>query len=226
METTRQSAEQDRSAERRRRELLEAADRVVLRDGPGASMNAIAAEAGITKPILYRHFGDKGGLYRALAKRHTDALLASLRAALDAPADRRERVEATLDTYLAAIEARPQVYRFLMHPADDPGAGAGLGVDQAQGSEARFDVGRHSAPLLRRLGEELAQVIHDRVDLGPDAERLARVWGHGIVGMMHAAGDWWLGERPCSRAELVTGLADLLWGRLAAASDRAGGPGF
>ena len=58
---------------------------MVLRDGPEASMNAIAAEAGITKPILYRHFGDKGGLYRALAKRHTDALLASLRAALDAP---------------------------------------------------------------------------------------------------------------------------------------------
>ena len=106
-------------AERRRRELLEAADRVVLRDGPEASMNAIAAEAGITKPILYRHFGDKGGLYRALAKRHTDALLDALRAALDAPAERRERVEATLDTYLAAIEARPQVYRFLMHPAED-----------------------------------------------------------------------------------------------------------
>ena len=59
-------------------------------------MNAIAAEAGITKPILYRHFGDKGGLYRALANRHTDALLASLRAALDSPGDRRHRVEATL----------------------------------------------------------------------------------------------------------------------------------
>lgn len=114
MDTT-QRTEQQRSADRRRRELLEAADRVVLRDGPQASMNAIAAEAGITKPILYRHFGDKGGLYAALAKRHTDALLASLRAALDAPVDRRERVESTLDTYLAAIEARPQVYRFLMH---------------------------------------------------------------------------------------------------------------
>lgn len=121
METTQrtdQRADQQSAAERRRRELLEAADRVVLRDGPGASMNAIAAEAGITKPILYRHFGDKGGLYAALATRHTDALLASLRAALDAPAERRERVEATLDTYLAAIEARPQVYRFLMHPSE------------------------------------------------------------------------------------------------------------
>ncbi|AKN71814.1 MULTISPECIES: TetR family transcriptional regulator [Streptomyces] len=202
MDTT-QRTDQQRSADRRRRELLEAADRVVLRDGPQASMNAIAAEAGITKPILYRHFGDKSGLYAALAKRHTDALLASLRAALDAPADRRERVESTLDTYLAAIEARPQVYRFLMHPAE--------------GS---------SVPLLRRMGEELAQVIEERVDLGAQSQQLARVWGHGIVGMMHAAGDWWLGDRPCSRAELVRSLADLLWGRLAAAGDKVGGPGF
>ncbi|MGW2085149.1 TetR family transcriptional regulator [Streptomyces sp. NPDC001880] len=216
MESTRQAERQRTAAESRRRELLEAADRVVLRDGPGASMNAIAAEAGITKPILYRHFGDKGGLYRALAKRHTDALLIALRAALDAPAERRRRVESTLDTYLAAIEARPQVYRFLMHPADDA----------APAAERGFDVGRHSAPLLRRLGEELALVIAERVDLGPDSEAMARIWGHGIVGMMHAAGDWWLGERPCSREQLVSSLADLLWGRLSAAGDRPGGPGF
>ncbi|MFD9485684.1 TetR family transcriptional regulator [Streptomyces sp. NPDC059991] len=216
METTHQADQQRTSAESRRRELLEAADRVVLRDGPKASMNAIAAEAGITKPILYRHFGDKGGLYRALAQRHTDALLAALRAALDAPAERRERVEATLETYLVAIEARPQVYRFLMHPAEETSGG----------EHAGFDVGRHSAPLLRRMGEELGIVIAERIDLGPGSEALARVWGHGIVGMMHAAGDWWLGERPCSRTELVRGLADLLWGRLAAAADRVGGPGF
>lgn len=215
MESTQQDDRRGTTTERRRRELLEAADRVVLRDGPEASMNAIAAEAGITKPILYRHFGDKGGLYRALAVRHTDALLAGLRAALDAPAERRARVEATLDTYLVAIETRPQVYRFLMHPAEDENP-----ADQG------FDVGRHSAPLLRRLGEELAQVIGERLDLGPGGEELARVWGHGIVGMMHAAGDWWLRERPCSRAQLVRHLTDLLWGRLAEAADLAEGPGF
>ncbi|GHF30355.1 TetR family transcriptional regulator [Streptomyces mashuensis] len=216
METS-QREDQLRAAERRRRELLEAADRVVLRDGPGASMNAIAAEAGITKPILYRHFGDKGGLYRALAERHTEALLEGLRSALDAPTGRRERVETTLGTYLAAIEARPQVYRFLMHPAEES---AGEATDQG------FDVGRHSAPLLRRMGEELAQVVAERVDLGPEGEERARVWGHGIVGMMHAAGDWWLRERPISREALVRHLTDLLWGRLAACGDRQGGPGL
>ncbi|MCQ8768234.1 TetR family transcriptional regulator [Streptomyces telluris] len=214
METS-QREDQQHAAERRRKELLEAADRVVLREGPGASMNAIAAEAGITKPILYRHFGDKGGLYRALAARHTDALLVGLRAALDAPAERRDRVERTLDSYLAAIEARPQVYRFLMHPADE-----------SQPSEQGFDVGRHSAPLLRRMGEELAQVISERVDLGPDSDELSRAWGHGIVGMMHAAGDWWLRERPFPREHLVRHLADLLWGRLASSGDLPGGPGF
>ncbi|MFW3476436.1 TetR family transcriptional regulator [Streptomyces microflavus] len=226
MESTRGAERARTAAEIRRRELLEAADRVVLRDGPQASMNAIAAEAGITKPILYRHFGDKGGLYRALAKRHTDALLSALRAALDAPAERRARVEATLDTYLAAIEARPQVYRFLMHPAD--GADSANSAEAALSTEQGFDVGRHSAPLLRRLGEELGQVIAERVDLGPDSELTARIWGHGIVGMMHAAGDWWLGDRPCSRERLVRSLADLLWGRLAEAGDRdvKGGPGF
>lgn len=70
-------------------------------------------------------------------------------------------MEATLDTYLAAIEARPQVYRFLMHPAED-----------SQSAERGFDVGLHSAPLLRRLGEELAEVIGERVDWA----RAANAW--------------------------------------------------
>ncbi|BDM70467.1 TetR family transcriptional regulator [Streptomyces nigrescens] len=215
MESTDNSGRRHSATERRRRELLEAAERIVLRDGPDASMNAIAAEAGITKPILYRHFGDKGGLYRALAVRHTDALLLNLRTALDASVLRRDRVEATLDAYLLAIEARPQVYRFLMHPAEENTP-----------SESGFDVGRHAAPLLRRLGEELATVIIERLDLGPGGEERARVWGHGIVGMMHGAGDWWLRERPCSREQLVQHLTDLLWGQLAALKDREDSPGF
>lgn len=88
-----------------------------------------------------------------------------------------------------------------MHPSDEDNA-----------SESGFDVGRHSAPCCSRLGEELAKVITDRLDLGPGSELTARVWGHGIVGMMHGAGDWWLRERPCSREQLVKQLADLLWG--------------
>jgi AcrR family transcriptional regulator len=88
----------------RREQLLEAADRVVRRDGSAATMNLIAAEAGITKPILYRHFGDKGGLYRALAERYIDELLGRLRAALATRGGLRARTRATIDAYLASVE--------------------------------------------------------------------------------------------------------------------------
>src|SRR3954470_5622970 len=94
----------------RRAQLLEAADRVVRRNGSAASMNVIAAEAGITKPILYRHFGDKGGLYRALADRHSERLLTRLRAALATRGGLRARTRAAVDAYLAAVEEQPQVY--------------------------------------------------------------------------------------------------------------------
>ena len=171
-------------------------------------MNAIAAEAGITKPILYRHFGDKGGLYRALAKRHTDALLEACWTAIDSVRERRDRVEATLNAYLDAIESHPQVYRFLMHPAED------------NSDNDKVDIGRQVSPLLRRLGEDLAVAISDRLELGEDADLVARIWGHGIVGMMHAAGDWWLAEKPCSREKLIKHLTDLLWARLTEVPDK------
>jgi AcrR family transcriptional regulator len=189
----------------RRSELLDAADRVVRRDGPRASMNTIAAEAGITKPILYRHFGDKNGLYRALAERHTAGLLEAVRTALALPLERRDRVEAVIDTYLAAIEARPQVYHFLVHP--DPAAD---GLSPAG----------PLAPALRMIADELTLAVREQVDLGPDSPVLAAAWGQAITGMVLAGGDWWLETRPFPRERMVQTLADLLWGRLAAAGER------
>ncbi|GAA2232747.1 MULTISPECIES: TetR family transcriptional regulator [Kitasatospora] len=188
--------------EPRREQLLNAADRVVQRDGPGASMNAIAAEAGITKPILYRHFGDRNGLIGALTERHTSGLLAAVRAALDEPLERRDRVEHVLDVYLAAIESRPQVYRLLTHPEPGDPTGAGNAL----------------APALKRIADEIGEAVRAQIDLGSDGPLLADAWGRAITGMVLAAGDWWLEQQPCSRARMVRSLADLLWGRLATAA--------
>src|SRR5437870_2004883 len=67
----------DRSAQRadRREALLTAAIGGIRKHGPSASMDALAAEAGITKPILYRHFGDRAGLVKAIAERFADSLM-------------------------------------------------------------------------------------------------------------------------------------------------------
>src|SRR4029450_7094161 len=67
-----------RDPDERRAELLDAAERAIRRIGPRASMDELAAEAGITKPILYSHFGDKAGLVTALAERVAGQLNAAV----------------------------------------------------------------------------------------------------------------------------------------------------
>jgi AcrR family transcriptional regulator len=178
----------------RRAGLLEAADRVVRREGPDASMNVIAAEAGITKPILYRHFGDKSGLYRALADRYIEDLLGRLRGALLTRGGLEARTRATIDAYLASIEENPQVYRFLVRRAavEEPAVRG-----QVEG-------------FVRRFGEELAVGIAHEPALGVMPATRAAVWAHGIAGMVQAAGDWWLDQTDVPRRTVVDGLTSLL----------------
>ena len=180
----------------RREQLLDAADRAVARCGAATSMAAVAAEAGITKPVLYRHFGDKGGLVAALTARHTGRLLAVLQGAPRRGRTRRERFELTVDAYLAAIEAQPQLYRFLLHPEGSAGPS-----DQVR----TFTRGL-AAMLADGLAAELGAAR-------PGAREHA--WAHGVVGMVQTAGDWWLDARPCPREELARQLTDLVHGAYA-----------
>jgi AcrR family transcriptional regulator len=54
----------------REREILEVAEREFAERGfSGASMDAIAAGAGISKPLVYSYFGSKEGLYGAIVRR-------------------------------------------------------------------------------------------------------------------------------------------------------------
>jgi len=179
----------------KRAELLDAADRVVQRDGSAASMNLIAAEAGITKPILYRHFGDKGGLYRALADRHIEQLLARLRSALTTRGGLRARTRATVDAYLSAVEEQPQVYRFLVERAasEEPGVRG-----QVQG-------------FVRRFGDELAAGIGNEPELVGVSPERALVWAQAIAGMVQATGDWWLDHPEVSRTAVVDELTAFIW---------------
>jgi AcrR family transcriptional regulator len=188
----------------RREGLLRAADAVVQREGAAASMASMAAEAGVTKPILYRHFGDKAGLYAALAARHTETLLEALTAALAETATPKERVRRTVDVYLSALEADPQVYSFLVQ------------------SEEAAPVRGQVRGFLRQLQEQLSRGISAELGLEPGDVR-APVWAAGIVGMVQSAGEWWLEVRATdprapSRADLSEQLTGLLWGAYGEAS--------
>jgi AcrR family transcriptional regulator len=176
--------------------ILDAADRVIRRFGPAASMEQIAAAAGIAKPILYRHFADKGGLYNALLERYSQPLLEALRGALGRTTEEpRARIAATIEAYLAFVESEREVYGFLMHRAarEQP-------ATQATVADFVRQVAVEVAPFLR---EEFL-----RVGAGADA---AEPWAYGLVGMVQLAGDWWLESRAMPRAALVERLVAMVW---------------
>jgi AcrR family transcriptional regulator len=201
MATTRERShprDRDRTARRaaRRTELLEAAVRAIRRDGPGVSMDVIAAEGGVTKPIVYRHFGDRVGLASALAEQFGAELIAELDEALtrDLPPD--QLLRATVDTYLAFVERDPHLYNFLIGRL-----GASVGNELTNG-------------LISQVGSRVALVLGEQlraldVDSGP-----AEVWAFGIVGMVHLAGDWWLERQTMTRARLLDDITALLWNGL------------
>ncbi len=156
-------------------------------------MAAIAAEAGITKPILYRHFGDKSGLYEALADRHVRRVIAQLRPEFAKPsADVRGRTRATIEVYLDLITANRNLYRFLFHRAS------------AEDSRMRS----HMTSLVRGLGEELGQVLAAE-GVVPDPVR-AQVLGHAFVGMVQTTGDWWLEHPEVHRSAVVESLVEVI----------------
>jgi AcrR family transcriptional regulator len=99
----------------RRAQLLEVARRVFGTSGFHAvSMEAVAKEAGVTKPILYDHFSSKKDLYLALIDADLAVLHDSVRQALDSPIGNRERIRASFEAYFDFVDEEADGFRLLM----------------------------------------------------------------------------------------------------------------
>src|ERR1700712_1647449 len=78
-------------------------------------MDQIAAEAGTSKPVVYRYFSDKADLYLAVGQRVAQEAVDRITAAVDGQPDGRSMVAAGVDAYLRAIEEEPELYRFVIN---------------------------------------------------------------------------------------------------------------
>ncbi len=175
----------------RRESYLDAAIAVISSEGPTASMEAIAQASGVSKPILYRHFGDREGLVEALAERFIGELAERLRVILTEGGPPRDLVRRSIDAYVSTIENDPSLYRFLTHRIPPRGAALSTLVDQLAAV-----IARNLSDGLRLAGQDTAP---------------ARPWSYGIVGMVHLAGDDWVARPSMPRGELVDDLAELMW---------------
>lgn len=174
--------------EQRRQELLDAAIELVRREGPFVSMEQIASECGITKPIIYRHFGDRDGLIEEIALRFVDQLARELAPLSNVEGPARAQLLATMDGYLRLIERDTNLYRFLSDHVGD-----------------KRDL------VVRLIAEEVAVALERRLRRDGLPVDGARPWAYGLVGMVHVAGDWWSEEKRIPRSQLVDQLMLLAW---------------
>jgi AcrR family transcriptional regulator len=184
----------------RRHELVDATIAAVGKHGPGVGMEEIAAEAGTSKTVVYRHFADRAELHVAVCNRVASQLLPKLRNAIESSSHPREMVAAAIDTYLAFLEVDPQLYRFVVHP---------------QGHNGHVGPGDPIDSLSEVVGEQAAAAIAVALQQAGRDPAAAAPWGHGVVGLVRSAADWWLqAERPMLRSELAAHLTDLAWAGL------------
>ena len=144
--------------------------------------------AGVTKPTLYHHFGNKEGVLGALIARDSQPLLTKLEAASHYHGDLTQNLLAVVETYLTFAATRASFYRLLstcsLAPPESRSYGSAYPVEQQQRGlvEALFEnasrdhgnMRGRARPLRDRLSRShqrlLAARPHGRSDSGRRAQ--------------------------------------------------------
>jgi AcrR family transcriptional regulator len=192
----------------REQQMLEAAVTVFTERGfDAASMDEIAERTGITKPMLFRYFGSKEGLYLASIERAAKPMIELFRVATVEEQDPARRLWAGTRAFLGWVDENRAVYARLFLEAT------------ARGGEPAALVER----LSRELNLTLSGLFVDTASaagVAPTAE--VEAMAVCMNGATAAMARWWL-EHPDVSRDLVAlrlvnfawmGLENLMTGRL------------
>ncbi len=182
-------------AARRRRQLLDVALESFAANGFHAtSMDQIADAAGVTKPVLYQHFGSKRQLYSELLETVGQGLTEAIAEATAAAGGPRQRVEAGFQTYFRFVAEKHSAFTLLF------------------GSGARRD--EEFAETIRKVEEGFAELIGPLIEADIDDEHRTLL-AHGLVALAEGLSRHWvdngLGLDPDVQARRV---ADFAWAGL------------
>src|SRR4051812_8003488 len=160
-------------AARRRRQLLDVALEVFAANGFHAtSMEQVADAAGVTKPVLYQHFGSKRNLYLELLQDVGSQLTEAIAKAVTEAGSPRQQVEAGFRTYFHFVAGNMSAFTLLF------------------GSGARRD--EEFSDTVRKVEEGFAELIAPLIEAGVTGEH-RRLLAHGLVGLAEGIGRYWVG---------------------------------
>lgn len=162
----------------------------------GTSVEEIAATAGVSKPVVYEHFGGKEGLYTAVVEVETRKLLEAMTASLGHPNHPRRVLEIAAMTLLDYIETETDGFRILVRdsPVSEPRGGF--------------------SSLLSEVAGHVEYILAEQfTDRGFNAEN-APLYAQMLVGMVAFAGQYWLDHRKPDKAMVAAHIVNLAWNGL------------
>jgi AcrR family transcriptional regulator len=180
----------------RREQLLDVGRRLFAKRGlDGTSIEEIAAQAGVSKPVVYEHFGGKEGLYAVVVDREVDRFLSMANDVLHGE-DTMEKFEAAAVTLLRYIEDNSDGFRILVRDSH-PASGSGT-----------------FASLISDIAGQVEYILADVLKIRGYDPKLAPMYAQMLVGMVAFAGQWWLDVRKPKLEEMAAHLVNMAWNGL------------
>jgi len=182
----------------RRAQLLDIGRRLFAERGlDGTSIEEIAAQAGVSKPVVYEHFGGKEGLYAVVVDREVERFLTMATALLEGE-DNMAKFEMAAVELLRYIQGNSDGFRILVRDSN-PTSGSGT-----------------FASLMGDIASQVEHLLGDVLKKRGYDPRLAPIYAQMLVGMVASAGQWWLDERKPKLEEMAAHLVNLAWNGLSA----------
>jgi AcrR family transcriptional regulator len=195
---TKEPARRRLSAADRRAAILEAALAVFSERGfSDASLDDVAARGGISKALIYEHFGSKRELQVVLLDTYLHELIEAVVSAVGAEETDEERLRAGIDAFLVFASEHPAILRLLTRNVSDPVAGE----------------------TIDRLREEAASTIasimaQDAPEPEPgdlDIETTVAILAHLMAGGIQFLAGWWIEHPEVPRERVVEVAMGVNW---------------
>jgi AcrR family transcriptional regulator len=180
----------------RREQLIDIGRRLFAERGfEGTHIEEIAAQAGVSKPVVYEHFGGKEGLYAVVIDREVERLLGMATTVLGGD-HTRQKFETAAITLLRYIEENADGFRILVRDSH-PASGSGT-----------------FGSLISDIARQVEYILGDYLSARGYDSRLAPMYAQMLVGMVAMTGQWWLDARSPKLEVVAAHLINLAWNGL------------
>lgn len=183
----------------RQRQILSVAQELFANNGyHSTGIVDIARAAGVTRPVVYKHFESKEAIYLAALRSARQELLRDLTAALAGDAGPAARVREATDAYFRYVERNRPAWEILF------GGGAAVaGPAAAEAARLRAETVRFITGHIRRIA--------------PDADpRMCEALAHGMSGSAEQIATWWHRHPEVDRRQVVEYQMAYAWPAISA----------